>query len=88
MKNGFDWDWKKEGMELTDYLIVFAVIVGVMVLLLLILAGEIWIAQVIWNVCIVAIFPVAPIGYWQMWGVYLIARLLFGSIQYTSSKKD
>lgn len=77
--------FNSEPKDLVEYLVLVGIIIGVMCLILLALAGEIWIAQLIWNVCIVAIFPVAPISYWQMWGVYLIARFLFCSIQYSSS---
>lgn len=42
------------------------------------LCGLVAIAMALWNGCLVALFPVIPeIGFWQMWGIYLLCDILF-----------
>ena len=43
-----------------------------------ILCGVMAIAMALWNGVLVALFPIIPqIGYWQMWGLYLLFDILF-----------
>ena len=82
MKNKFDWG--TECKDFADYIAVFVVILLVLGVMILALFGQVWILQLLWNFCLVAIIPIAPISYWQMWGIYLICRLLFGSVAYVN----
>ena len=51
-------------------LIMIALIFGIM-------SGVVAIAMALWNGCLVALFPVIPhIGFWQMWGIYLLLDIL------------
>ena len=38
----------------------------------------VWAAMALWNGCLVAVMPMlAEVGYWQMWGIYLLTGFLF-----------
>ena len=59
----------------------FATALLVLILLLGIvfglLSGCIWIAMLLWNGVLVALFPaVGTITFWQMWGLYLLLDIL------------
>lgn len=59
----------------------FATALLVLILLLGItfglLSGFIWIAMLLWNGVLVALFPaVGTITFWQMWGLYLLLDIL------------
>ena len=37
----------------------------------------VWWAQYLWNGCLVAAIPVLEeVGFWQMWGIYLLSSFL------------
>ena len=39
----------------------------------------VWVIQLLWNGVLAVVFPaVGQIGYWQAWGLAILARLLFG----------
>lgn len=39
----------------------------------------VWGCMALWNSCLVAAIPfiTAEVGYWQMWGIYLLCTFLF-----------
>ena len=38
----------------------------------------VWAVMALWNGCLVAVMPMlAEVGYWQMWGIYLLTGFLF-----------
>ena len=40
----------------------------------------VWAAMALWNACLVAALPIlAEVGYWQMWGIYLLMRIVFAA---------
>lgn len=40
----------------------------------------VWWAQYLWNDCLVAAIPVLEkVGFWQMWGIYLLSSFLVKS---------
>ena len=40
----------------------------------------VWWAQYLWNGCLVAAIPVLEeVGFWQMWGIYLLSSFLVKS---------
>ena len=58
--------------------ITFAVLCGVMA-----------IAMALWNGMLIVLFPVIPqIGYWQMWGLYLLFDILLKPSVSSSTSND
>ena len=45
-----------------------------------------WIVMILWNWLVPDIFSLKPIGYWQGFGLVLLARLLVGNIQHGGKK--
>lgn len=39
----------------------------------------------LWNIILVPLFGAPVIGYWQMYGIMILARLIFGSSSTSSS---
>lgn len=37
----------------------------------------VWIAMLLWNSCLAAVIPISTIGFWQMYGLYLLFNILF-----------
>jgi hypothetical protein len=50
----------------------------------------VWLCMALWNSCAVAAVSVlSPVGFWQMWGIYLLALLLVkGSTTVTSNSDN
>lgn len=47
----------------------------------------VWWAQYLWNGCLVAAIPVLQeVGFWQMWGIYLLSSFLVKSNTTANSK--
>ena len=58
--------------------ITFAVLCGVMA-----------IAMALWNGVLIVLFPMVPaIGYWQMWGLYLLFDILLKPSVSSSTSND
>jgi hypothetical protein len=54
-----------------------------------VLCGFMAIAMALWNGVLVALFPVIPqIGYWQMWGLYLLFDILLKPSISSSTSND
>ena len=69
--------------------------IAIVVVVILIIAAffgfvmlEVWLLWLLWNGCIVAVFALPQVTYWQMFGIYLVAKWLFGSVVYTTKKDD
>lgn len=71
---------KKATMESADKYGVAAAILIFLILCAVtfaVLCGVMAIAMALWNGVLIALFPVVPqIGYWQMWGLYLLFDIL------------
>lgn len=51
--------------------------------------GVVAIAMALWNGVLIALFPVIPqIGYWQMWGLYLLFDILLKPSVSSSTSND
>lgn len=56
-------------------ILIFLILLAIM---FAVLCGFMAIAMALWNSVLVALFPIIPqIGYWQMWGLYLLFDILF-----------
>ena len=54
-----------------------------------VLCGVIAIAMALWNGVLVVLFPIIPqIGYWQMWGLYLLFDILLKPSVSSSTSND
>lgn len=54
-----------------------------------ILCGIMAIAMALWNGVLIVLFPMIPaIGYWQMWGLYLLFDILLKSSVSSSTSND
>lgn len=52
-------------------IICFAILFGIDCLI-------VWGCMALWNACLVGAVPfLAQVGYWQMWGIYLLCTFLF-----------
>ena len=47
----------------------------------------VWIIQLLWNNCLVGVFNVNEIGFFQSLGVYVLIRILFGPYK-INEKRD
>ncbi len=66
----------KRECEFNRKWLVLLVPVGIGALFLLV-----WVIQLLWNGVLAVVFPAVPeIGYWQTWGLAILARLLFGRV--------
>ncbi len=64
-------------------LIILGLILLVAILCLLGAAIAMW----LWNVIMVPMFGMPVLGYWQMYGIMILARLIFGSRTSSSNSK-
>ena len=49
----------------------------------------VWFCMFLWNSCLVAAIPaVSAVGYWQMYGLYLLFHILFKATVNTTTKSD
>lgn len=47
----------------------------------------VWWAQYLWNGCLIAAIPMLEeVGFWQMWGIYLLSSFLVKSNHTTNNK--
>lgn len=71
---------KKSTMESADKYGVAAAILIFLILCAItfaILCGVMAIAMALWNGVLIVLFPMIPkIGFWQMWGLYLLFDIL------------
>jgi hypothetical protein len=52
-------------------------------------SGCIWIAMLLWNGVLVALFPaVGTITFWQMWGLYLLLDILVKPTSNNSNRNE
>ena len=75
----FSINKKKSGLEIFGdcMLAIFIIILTVV----LYAAIGMW----IWNVTLVPLFGAPVIGYWQMYGIMILARMIFGRTSSSSS---
>ena len=59
-------------------------VIGIILVVLVIIGAAfgidclfVWLCQWLWNSCLVPVTGIGPIGYWQMWGVYVLSGFLF-----------
>lgn len=75
----FSFEKKKSGLE----------IFGGCMLAILVLVIRIFLYAAIgmwlWNIILVPLFGAPVIGYWQMYGIMILARLIFGRSSTSSS---
>lgn len=49
----------------------------------------VWLCMALWNSCAVAAVSVlSPVGFWQMWGIYLLASFLIKSPTTSTSNSN
>lgn len=70
---------KKSGLEILGGCMVAILVVVVSIILYA--AIGMW----IWNVTLVPMFGAPVIGYWQMYGIMILARMIFGRSSSSSS---
>lgn len=62
---------------------IVAVIFGLIILLGIAFGCDcliVWWAQYLWNTCLVSAIPtLVKVGFWQMWGIYLLSSFLVKS---------
>ena len=75
----FSFEKKKSGLEIFGgcMLAILAIVIAVF----LYAAIGMW----IWNVTLVPLFGAPVIGYWQMYGIMILARMIFGRTSSSSS---
>lgn len=76
----FQYSKKKSGLEIFGGCML-AILVLVLCVFLYAAIGM-W----LWNIILVPLFGAPVIGYWQMYGLMILARLIFG--RSTSSSSD
>ena len=74
---------KKSNDFAKSCLIILGLIALVAILCLLGAAIAMW----LWNVIMVPLFGMPVLGYWQMYGIIILARLIFGSRISSSNSK-
>lgn len=84
MKFSDSWEDK----SLLEWIAIVVVVILIIAALFGFLMLEVWLLWLLWNGCIVAVFALPEVTYWQMFGIYLVARWLFGSVVYTTKKDD
>ena len=72
---------KKSGLEILGGCLVAVIAFAIVVFL-----GAA-IAMWLWNAIMVPVFGLPILGYWQMYGIMVLAKLIFGNIS-TSSYYD
>ena len=75
----FSLEKKKSGLEIFGGCML-AILVLVVCIFLYAAIGM-W----LWNIILVPLFGVPVIGYWQMYGIMILARLIFGRSSTSSS---
>lgn len=75
----FSLEKKKSGLEIFGGCML-AILVLVICIFLYAAIGM-W----LWNIILVPLFGVPIIGYWQMYGIMILARLIFGRSSTSSS---
>lgn len=75
----FSFEKKKSGLEIFGGCML-AILVLVICVFLYAAIGM-W----LWNIILVPLFGAPVIGYWQMYGIMILARLIFGSSSTSSS---
>ena len=60
-----------------------AAIVAILIVCFLGAAIGMW----LWNAIMVPVFTLPALGYWQMYGIMILAKLIFGGTSISSSKK-
>ena len=74
---------KEDGASIGVIIVVAIILFGIVIGLE---CGIVFIAMLLWNSCLVAVIPaIHTIGYWQMWGIYILSNIIFKS--FTSSVK-
>ena len=68
----------KQGYDAGGVVVAILVCLLMIALIFGIMSGVVAIAMALWNGCLVVLFPAIPhIGFWQMWGIYLLIDILF-----------
>ena len=75
----FSLEKKKSGLEIFGGCML-AILVLVICIFLYAALGM-W----LWNIILVPLFGIPIIGYWQMYGIMILARLIFGRSSTSSS---
>ena len=75
----FSFEKKKSGLEIFGGCML-AILVLVICIFLYAAIGM-W----LWNIILVPLFGAPIIGYWQMYGIMILARLIFGRSSTSSS---
>ena len=75
----FSLEKKKSGLEIFGGCML-AILVFVICIFLYAAIGM-W----LWNIILVPLFSAPVIGYWQMYGIMILARLIFGRSSTSSS---
>ena len=75
----FSLEKKKSGLEIFGGCML--TILVLVVCIFLYAAIGMW----LWNIILVPLFSVPVIGYWQMYGIMILARLIFGRSSTSSS---
>ena len=75
----FSFEKKKSGLEIFGGCML-AILVLVVCIFLYAAIGM-W----LWNIILVPLFGAPIIGYWQMYGIMILARLIFGRSSTSSS---
>ena len=75
----FSFEKKKSGLEIFGGCML-AILVLVICVFLYAAVGM-W----LWNIILVPLFGAPVIGYWQMYGIMILARLIFGRSSTSSS---
>lgn len=75
----FSFEKKKSGLEIFGGCML-AILVLVICVFLYAAIGM-W----LWNIILVPLFGAPVIGYWQMYGIMILARLIFGRSSTSSS---
>ena len=70
---------KKSGLEILGGCMVAILVVVVSIILYAAIGMQIW------NVTLVPMFGAPVIGYWQMYGIMILARMIFGRSSSSSS---
>ena len=73
---------KKRDRAIASFFGCLAMILAIVVILFLYAAIGMW----LWNAIMVPVFAMPVLGYWQMYGIMILARMIFGGRSSSSSK--
>ena len=77
----YNFKSKKSAAEAT--LGCMAIILALIIVIFLYAAIGMW----LWNAILVPMFAFPVIGYWQMYGIMILAKMIFGGFNSSSSSK-